>query len=48
MAPEIGFHSVIDRPLSVRRVVPPTRIMATTIRAMISSQLETARLVVDA
>ena len=28
-APVIGFHSVIDNPLSVRRVKPPTNIINT-------------------
>lgn len=36
--PDATFHSVIDSPLSVRRVIPPTRTMTTTIAATISNQ----------
>ena len=37
MAPVTGFHSVIDKPLSVRRVRPPTRIIiATSVNRIIS------------
>ncbi len=41
MMPVIGFHSVIERPLSVRRVAPPTRIMANTTTAHDASQIPT-------
>lgn len=36
--PLTTFHSVIDSPLSVRRVTPPTTTIITTIAATISSQ----------
>ena len=42
MAPETGFHSVIDRPDSVRRVMPPTTTIAKTSAATASSQLAIA------
>ena len=35
----IGFHSVIERPLSVSRVIPPTTIIRKTSVATTSSQL---------
>src|SRR6476619_1811860 len=38
MAPELGFHSVMLRPLSVSRVMPPTTTIASTIAAHSSSQ----------
>src|SRR6476646_6372533 len=44
MAPRIGCHSVIERPLSVRRVAPPTTIIAKTRAATHHSQRATARL----
>jgi hypothetical protein len=43
MAPEMGFHSVIDRPESVSRVAPPTTTMPNTIKAVTSSQRATRR-----
>ena len=43
MAPMIGFHSVIESPESVRRVAPPTRIMATMSTAIVPSQILRAR-----
>ena len=43
MAPMIGFHSVMERPESVSRVAPPTRIMATIRSAMVPSQILSAR-----
>ena len=43
MAPRIGFHSVIERPLSVSRVAPPTTIIATMSAAMHHSQISTPR-----
>ena len=39
MTPWIGFHSVIERPEPVRRVAPPTTIMAMTIRITAPSQM---------
>src|SRR5688572_27334457 len=36
--PVTGFHSVMDRPLSVSRVAPPTTIVATTDIAVTISQ----------
>src|SRR5262245_15420081 len=36
--PVTGFHSVIERPESVSRVAPPTRVMATTRSATQESQ----------
>ncbi len=44
MAPSSGCHSVIDRPLSVRRTAPPTTIMQKTSAATSSSQMRTAPL----
>ncbi|GAA4008334.1 hypothetical protein GCM10022211_22370 [Sphingomonas humi] len=38
----IGFHSVIDSPLSVSRVIPPTTTMTKISAQMLSSQLDTA------
>ncbi|MCB1511238.1 MAG: hypothetical protein KDJ36_10075 [Hyphomicrobiaceae bacterium] len=38
MAPSNGCHSVIDSPESVKRVAPPTAIMATTSKAITASQ----------
>ena len=43
MAPLIGFHSVIDRPLSVRRVMPPTTTIANTSAATKNSRFDKAR-----
>src|SRR6476646_2845835 len=43
MAPLIGFHSVIERPLSVRRVIPPTTTIAKTRPATSRSRLERER-----
>jgi hypothetical protein len=37
-APMIGCHSVMESPESVRRVAPPTKIIATTNSAMTPSQ----------
>ena len=42
-APMIGFHSVIDRPEPVRRVIPPTTTMANTRTATQNSQIATGR-----
>src|SRR5947209_19624234 len=42
MAPLIGFHSVIERPLSVSRVMPPTTTIANTRPATNKSRLESA------
>ena len=42
MAPVIGFHWVIDNPLSVSRVMPPTATITTTMTATIISQLASA------
>lgn len=42
-APMIGFHSVIDSPEPVRRVMPPTTTMAKTRAAQTNSQMATAR-----
>ena len=39
----IGFHSVMERPESVSRVAPPTRIMATMSSASPASQILSAR-----
>ena len=39
----IGCHSVMDRPESVSRVAPPTRIMATMRAAIAASQMRSAR-----
>lgn len=39
----IGFHSVIDSPEPVRRVMPPTTTMAKTRAAQTNSQMATAR-----
>lgn len=39
----IGAHSVIDRPLPVRRVAAPMRAVAATMSAMMASQSRTAR-----
>ena len=47
MVPMIGFHSVMERPESVRRVAPPTKIMATIRRAIAPSHILSARLCVD-
>src|SRR5690554_221379 len=41
-APMMGFHSVIDRPDSVRRVMPPTITMTNTRNATENSQLAIA------
>ena len=38
----MGFHSVIDRPLSVRRVIPPMTTIRNTIAATAISQLAMA------
>src|SRR3954452_5737085 len=43
IAPLIGFHSVIERPLSVRRVMPPTTTIAKTRHAVRSNSRESAR-----
>lgn len=43
--PEMTFHSVIERPLSVRRVRPPTTTMAKTSPALKYSQYPTMGLV---
>src|SRR5687768_11394456 len=43
MAPLTGRHSVMDRPLSVSRVIPPTTIMAKTRAATASSQRDRAK-----
>ncbi|ODS00852.1 hypothetical protein AUC68_12945 [Methyloceanibacter methanicus] len=42
MAPSMGCHSVMERPESVSRVAPPTRIMATMSSATIESQTRKA------
>src|SRR5690349_20951426 len=42
MAPLIGFHSVIDRPLSVSRVIPPTTTIAKTSAATRNSSRDRA------
>src|SRR5688572_28549654 len=42
MAPVIGRHSVIDRTLSVSRVMPPTMTIAKTRKATASSQFDSA------
>ena len=42
IAPETGFHSVIDSPDSVNRVMPPTTTMAKTRNATENSQLAIA------
>src|SRR5688500_7571701 len=42
-APLTGFHSVIERPLSVSRVMPPTTTIANTKAATNSSRLDSAR-----
>ena len=42
-APMMGFHSVIDSPDPVRRVMPPTTTMAKTRTAHVNSQMATAR-----
>src|SRR5690606_16549829 len=42
MAPVTGFHSVIDSPLSVSRVIPPTTIITTTSAATANSQRASA------
>ena len=39
----IGCHSVMERPESVSRVAPPTRIMATIRAAIAASQMRSAR-----
>jgi hypothetical protein len=39
----IGFHSVMERPESVRRVTPPTKIMVTMRQATVPSQILSAR-----
>ena len=39
----IGFHSVIDRPDPVRRVMPPTTTMMNTRAAQPKSHIATAR-----
>jgi hypothetical protein len=41
MAPSSGFHSVIESPLSVRRVAPPTITIKNTSAAMAQSQMAT-------
>ena len=41
-APMIGFHSVIDRPEPVSRVMPPMTTMANTMAAQTNSQTATA------
>ena len=41
--PATGFHSVIDRPESVKRVAPPTSTIAAIIAATTYSQLITGR-----
>ena len=41
MTPVTGFHSVIERPDSVRRVAPPTSTMAKTSAATKISQTRT-------
>ena len=38
ITPEIGFHSVIERPDPVRRVAPPTMTMHSTRKAVANSQ----------
>src|SRR5690349_8585768 len=43
MAPLIGFHSVIERPLSVRRVIPPTTTIAKTSAATAKRRFERPR-----
>src|SRR5437868_93178 len=43
MAPLIGFHSVIDSPLSVSRVIPPTTTIANTSAAARNSRFERLR-----
>src|SRR5436305_1270551 len=43
MAPVTGFHCVIDSPLSVSRVIPPTTTIANTRPATTSSKFEMAR-----
>ncbi|MFC6911464.1 hypothetical protein ACFQGS_21975 [Novosphingobium lubricantis] len=40
--PVTGFHSVIETPDSVRRVIPPTTTMAATISATTASQRTSA------
>ncbi len=42
IAPLTGFHSVIDRPLSVSLVIPPTTTIRKTSAATANSQFETA------
>ena len=41
--PVTGFHSVIERPDSVSRVIPPTAIISTTSAATANSQRAIAR-----
>lgn len=40
--PIIGFHSIIERPESVRRVMPPNSTMTITIKQHVSSHRPTA------
>ena len=42
MAPLTGFHSVIDSPLSVSRVIPPTTTIAKTMKATRNSSRASA------
>jgi hypothetical protein len=42
MMPVTGFHSVIDRPDSVRRVSPPTTTIASTIRSGVGLATDSA------
>ena len=40
IAPETGFHSVIERPDSVSRVIPPTMTISQTSPATVNSHVE--------
>src|SRR5690606_40657674 len=48
MAPKSGFHSVIDNPLPVRRVIPPKRICTTNMKTPKYNQRATAFCFTDA
>src|SRR4029078_1111163 len=41
--PMIGFHSVIERPEPVNRVIPPSKICMMIIKTPISNQIATGR-----